>query len=349
MIYKLILTLRNLRYRSGKRSTEAPVPTLVFGNITVGGTGKTPHTELAIRRFLKLGRSDMAVLSLGYGRKTKGFRYVSVDDTPDKCGDEPLQVKRKFPIIPVAVAKDRVDACKRLCNPEGDEPAAGVIILDDAFQYRRLKPSASIVLTPCMRPVTKDKLLPWGRLRDLKKRLYDAQTIIVTKCPYELDEQEKADHAALLGFEGYDPATCTCTRKGVSYNLLFSRMVHCSPEPVFSNADRRYTYAERVVLFSGIADDTPLRDHLSDSRMIVAHLRFADHHRFRKSDVRRLMRLMRQNPTSVFITTEKDAQRLRQRGDIPAALQSRLFYIPIIADFLSQREEESFDQLLLQL
>ena len=347
MIYKLILAIRNRRYRSGKHSTSADVPTLVFGNITVGGTGKTPHVELAVRRLLTLGRSDIALLSLGYGRKTKGFRYVTTQDTPDLCGDEPLQLKRKFPILPVAVAKDRVDACNRLAHAEEDP--AGIIILDDAFQYRRLQPSKCVVLTPFLRPVTTDKLLPCGRLRDLKKRLYDAQAIIVTKCPYELDDLEKREHAELLGFQDYDPQTCTCTRNGVIYTLLFSRIVHCNPEPVFQDADRRYTYAERVILFSGIADDTPLRDHLSDSRMIMAHIRFPDHHRYRRADVRRLRRLMRKNPTSVFITTEKDAMRLKTLSNVPAALQSRLFYVPIQAAFLSPQEEEAFDKLLLQL
>ena len=349
MIYKLILTLRDLRYRSGKRSVAADVPTLAFGNITAGGTGKTPHAELAVKRLLTLGRSDIAVLSLGYGRKTKGFRYVETDDTPDLCGDEPLQIKHRYPLLPVAVAKDRVDACNRLAHPE-EGPAAGIVVLDDALQYRRLAPTLSVVLTPFLRPVTKDKLLPWGRLRDLKKRLYDAQTVIVTKCSYDLDDQEKSDHAVLLGFSGYDPQTCTCTRNGKTYTLLFSRIGHCSPEPVFPQADRRYTYAERVVLFSGIADDTPLRDHLADDgRMIVAHIRFPDHHRYRKADVRRLVRLMRTNPTSVFITTEKDAQRFRALGNVPSALQSRLFYIPIQAGFLSLAEEEAFDQMLLRL
>lgn len=347
MIYKLILAIRDLRYRSGKRSTAADVPTLAFGNITAGGTGKTPHVELAVRRLLSLGRSDIGIVSLGYGRKTKGFRLVSIDDTPDLCGDEPLQLKHKFPILPVAVAKDRVDACNRHAHAES-EPS-GIVLLDDALQYRRLQPSASVVLSSFLRPVTQDKLLPWGRLRDLKKRLYDAKTVIVTKCPYELDDSEKQEHAAVLGFENYDHATCTCTRKGVTYKLLFSRIVHCSPEPVFDDADRRYTYAERVILFSGIADDTPLRKHLSDGRLIMAHVRFPDHHKYRKGDMRRLMRLLKQNPTSVFITTEKDAQRLRALGNVPAALKSRLFFIPIQAAFLTPQEEEAFDQLLLQL
>ena len=346
MIYKLILTLRDLHYRRGKHSSKAVVPTVSIGNITAGGTGKTPHVELTIRRLLTLGRSDIAVLSLGYGRRTKGFRYVQTDSTPEECGDEPLQIKRKFPVLPVAVAKDRLDGCRRLANPDPDAVQAGVVILDDAMQYRRLTPHLSVVLTLFNRPVTKDSLLPGGRLRDLKKRLYETDAVIVTKCPYELDGQEKAGHAALLGFDSYDPATCTAVRKGVARPLLFSRIVHGAPEPLFPEADKRYTYSGKAVLFSGIADDTPLRDHISSDHKIVAHKRFPDHHRYGRGDIRFLCRLMRGYPTAVFVTTEKDAQRLRPLSGIPAGLRARMFYVPIQASFLTPEEEAVFDNQL---
>lgn len=347
MIYKLILALRDLHYRRGRHSTAAVVPTVSIGNITAGGTGKTPHLELTIRRLIALGRSDIASLSLGYGRRTKGFRYVQTDDTPEQCGDEPLQIKHRFPGLPVAVAKDRLDACKRLAANE--ETPAGIVVLDDAMQYRRLAPSLSVVLTPFNRPVSKDSLLPGGRLRDLKKRLYEPQTVIVTKCPYELDDLEKADHASLLGFDSYDPGTCTAMRKGKSQTLLFSRIVHGDPEPLFPEADKRYTYSGKAVLFSGIADDTPLRDFLSAAHKIVAHKRFPDHHRYRKADMRKLRRLMRSNPTAVFVTTEKDAQRLQHLACMPPELKSRLFYVPIQAAFLTPGEEAAYDNQLHRL
>ena len=344
MIYKLILALRDLRYRRGKHSAKACVPTVVIGNVTAGGTGKTPHVEMTIRRLLGLGRADIAVLSLGYGRRTKGYLQVQADSTADSCGDEPLQIKRKFPGLPVAVAKDRLQGCERLA-----EQGAGIVILDDALQYRRLTPHLSVVLSPFNRPVTKDSLLPWGRLRDLKKRLYDGQIIIVTKCPYELDDEEKAQEASILGFDSFDPQTCTATRKGRTYTLLFSRIIHSDPEPVFPEADRRYTYSAKAVLFSGIADDTPLRDHIASVHKIMEHIPFGDHHRFRRPDIRRLRRAMRRNPTAVFITTEKDAQRLRSLDGLPAELRQRLFYIPITAGFLSPREEAAYDHHLQQL
>ena len=183
MIYKLILLIRDLRYRNGRHSVTPDVPSICVGNITVGGTGKTPHTEMILSSLLASGRFlSPAVLSRGYKRKSKGFRIVPADGTAAFYGDEPMQIKRKFPAATVAVDKDRLRACGILAHPErtselkkwqGPEfPAADVIILDDAFQYRRLKAGLSLVLSPWQRPVSTDSLLPGGRLRDLKRRLY---------------------------------------------------------------------------------------------------------------------------------------------------------------------------------
>ena len=360
MIYKLILTLRDLRYRSGKHSVQAAVPTVCIGNITVGGTGKTPHTELTLRRLREVSRfSSPAVLSLGYKRRSRGFQQVVPDSTALFAGDEPLQVKRRFPDVTVAVCKDRIAGCAILADPSKaaalkkcvsqEFPPADVIVLDDAFQYRRLRCSLNVLLVDYARPVTKDSLLPGGRLRDLKRRLYDADVIIVTKCPYELTDEEKADYAALLGFESRDAASTLAVRRGRSIPLLFSGLQYGRPEPVFPGADTRYTYSAKLVLLTGIADDTPLRQHLSGDRKIVGHLRYPDHHRYTRADVRAISAQMRRNPTAAFVTTEKDAQRLRDLKKIPAGLAERLFYIPVTACFFSSAESEVFDQYLHRL
>jgi len=360
MIYRLILTLRNLRYRNGKHSVQAEVPTVCIGNITVGGTGKTPHTELTLNRLREVGHfSSPAVLSLGYKRRSRGFQQVLPDSTAIFAGDEPLQVKRRFPDVTVAVCKDRVEGCGILVHPDRaaslkkcvspEFPAADVIVLDDAYQYRRLRCSLNVVLVDYARPVTKDALLPAGRLRDLKSRLYDADVIIVTKCPYELTEEEKADYAALLGFESRSAETTLAVRRGRSIPLLFSGLQYGRPEPVFPGADPRYTYSAKLVLITGIADDTPLRNHLSGSHQIVGHLRYPDHHRFSRSDARAIAAQMRRNPTAAFVTTEKDAQRLRDLKTVPAGLAERLFYIPVTACFFSSAESEAFDQYLHRL
>lgn len=361
MIYSLILTLRNRRYRDGRHSVKAEVPTICVGNITVGGTGKTPHVEMILRRLAedRFRFLNPAVLSRGYGRKSRGFRLVGTDSTPAVTGDEPLQIKRKLPLVTVAVDKDRVEGCRLLVHPEqtaglkkykdGEFPPSDVIVLDDAYQYRRLRADLNIVLVDHARPVTRDTLLPTGRLRDLKKRLYDADVVIVTKCPGGLDTQEKQDFARILGFDSFDPGTGRATRGGRSLALLFSRIDYCKPEPVFESGDSRYTYSAKAVMLTGIANDTPLRLHISDSFRIEERLSFPDHHRFTRADVRRLESVRRRHPTSCFLTTEKDAQRLRERRDIPSALQARLFYIPITVSFLSESESEAFDKYLSQL
>jgi len=360
MIYNLILALRDLRYRSGKHSVKAEVPTVCIGNITVGGTGKTPHSELTVRRIQEVGRyKSIAVLSRGYKRRSKGFQQVTTDGTASFCGDEPILLKRRMPEVTVAVDKDRVEGCGILAHPErtgdlknyeGPEfPAAELIVLDDAYQYRRLKADLNVVLVDYYRPVTKDSLLPAGRLRDLKRRLYDADIVIVSKCPYELEDAEKQDYATLLGFESYDPKIFTAVRKGHSLPLLFTGIFYGAPKPVFPEADQRYVYSHKLVLLTGIADDTPLRNHLSSDYLMVGHMRFPDHHRFSKSDIKSIQAEVRQNPTAAIFTTEKDAQRLRDLPDFPAGLRDRMFYVPITAGFLSPAEQEVFDQYLHNL
>ena len=362
MIYKLILSLRDARYRKGRHSVKADVPTVCVGNITVGGTGKTPHTEMLLRELLqsdRWGGSNIAVLSRGYKRRSKGFQQLPVGATAMLYGDEPAQIKSKFPVVTVAVDKDRVEGCDILVHPEKAArlkkckapvfPAAGFIVLDDAYQYRKLKADLDIVLSDWAHPVTTDSLLPSGRLRDLKKRLYDAAVVIVSKCPYELDDAEKLEAARVLGYDTYDPATCVAVHNGHSQLLLFSRIRYEHPEPVFPDADSRYIYSKKMVLLSGIADDTPFRNYLSDTYKKVEHMNFPDHHRYRSGDVRMFKAAMKRNPTAVFITTEKDAQRLRDLKKIPPQLRERLFFIPISAEFLTDNEHEKFYETLMTI
>ena len=352
MIYKLILTLRDARYRNGKHSTEPGVPAICVGNITVGGTGKTPHAEMILRTLQdseRWGSSNIAVLSRGYKRKSKGFQLLPFDASASRYGDEPAQIKHKFPLVTVAVDKNRVEGCDRLVHPATDTPAADIIVLDDAYQYRKLRAQFNIVLSDYNRPVSQDSLLPGGRLRDLKRRLYDCDAVIVTKCPADLTDAERAYAAHTLGYESYDPLSCTAVHKGRSQLLLFSRIDYERLEPVFQGADSRYTYSKKLVLFSGIADDTPLRNHLSDSYKIVGHLHFPDHHRYVKADIHALMTALKHNPTAAFVTTEKDAVRLRDLGSVPDNLKERLFCQPVSVSFLSDLERTIFTDKLIAL
>ena len=338
--YWLALKIRDSRYRSGrKESVSAGVPTICVGNITAGGTGKTPHTEMILRTLLASGKwapADLAVLSRGYRRKSKGFRYVEADGSAAFYGDEPLQMKRKFPEVTVAVDKDRVGGCRQLCHPEEGAPAARLVVLDDAFQYRRLKASLNIVLVDYNRPVFKDMLLPLGRLRDLPERITDADVVIVTKCPYELEDEERAAFTAALG-----------TRP--EQTVLFSRIRYCGFEPVFSCSDTRYVYSKELILFSGIARNTPLLDYLSDTYKVVDTFDFPDHHKFSKSDFRALGRAVKKHPFAMLATTEKDKQRVLDSGDVQHTLMERMFHIPIEAEFLSEAEKEQFEAVLARL
>ena len=329
MIYRLILALRHLCFNKGwKKSFKAAVPTICVGNITVGGTGKTPHTEMILRKLLqsdRWGYSNIAVLSRGYKRKSRGFQIIGRESTARFAGDEPLQIARKFPSVTVAVDKDRIHGCQQL--------NADIIVLDDAFQYRRLTPSLNIVLVDYNRPVFKDRLMPWGRLRDLPSQIGRAQAVIVTKCPAFLEEDERGQWRRNL-------------KLTPEQKLFFTTTVHDAPEPVFQEADSRYTYAHRLILVSGIANDAPLRNHLSDTYKISMRLAFKDHHKFTRADIRAIDRAVKEIPTACIMTTEKDAQRLRDVKSIPDRVKQRLFYIPVRVQFLSEEEDASFTDII---
>ena len=332
MFYGLWLKLKHLAYDKGwKKSLKADKPTICVGNITVGGTGKTPHVELILRSLLvsdKWGYKPLAVLSRGYKRKSKGFRIVTPDSTASFAGDEPLQIACKFPGVTVAVDKDRLEGCAKL--------DADLIVLDDAFQFRKLAPTLSIVLVDYNRPVFRDRLLPWGRLRDLPSRLKKADIVIVTKCPSGLEESDRQEFRRRLGL-------------GEQQQLFFTSIKYGAMLPVFPEADIRYTYSSKVILVSGIANDAPLRSYLSDNYKITDRLSFGDHHRFTKADIRSMGSAVKKNPTACVVTTEKDAQRLRDVPGVPDALKQRLFYLPIEAAFDTEEEQEAFTSILSQI
>lgn len=365
--YYLTLKVRNSLYDKGlRKSRKADVPTVCIGNVTAGGTGKTPHVEMMLRMLLdsdEWGARNIAVLSRGYKRESKGFQQVTRDGSATMFGDEPMQVKKKFPAVTVAVDKDRIRGCNVLAHPEvlqgnkrfakkcwdKDFPAADLILLDDAYQYRKLKPSLSIVLVDYNRPVTKDKLIPFGSLRDLGERIYDADMLIVTKCP-QLDISEKIAFASSLGVRNYQAATCDGTNlKGRKQTILFTSIKYGQSMPVYDVSDPRYIYSKKVILFTGIAKDTPLRNYLSDFYKITNHFVFPDHHRYTWSDIQKLVGAVKRNPTAAVATTEKDSQRVADFNGMPQAIKERLFMVPISVDFLTLEERELFRSRLVRL
>ena len=350
MIYRWALKLRHLAYDKGWcRQHSCKVPTVSVGNITVGGTGKTPHTELIIRTLLKSNDwcyKELAVLSRGYRRKSKGFQNVPLDGSALEYGDEPLQIKHKFPDITVAVDKDRVEGCGFLCDPDTLQtskkaakchdkriPDIDLIILDDAFQYRKLKCGVNVVLVDYNRPIFEDRLLPFGSLRDLPERLKYADIVVVTKCPNYFPEEERDEWRSKLKITE-------------NQHLFFTTISYCTPTVVYPECDTRYMYSKKLVLFSGIANDTLLRNYLCDTYQIVKRFVFADHYRYSVSDIQKIASSLKKYPTAAVATTEKDAQRVRDVR-VPMALRERLFQVPIEVGFYSDEEQKEFENTLI--
>ncbi|MBR5611418.1 MAG: tetraacyldisaccharide 4'-kinase [Bacteroidales bacterium] len=318
--YYLGLKLRHYLYDSGRiASYTYDIPIISVGNITVGGTGKTPHTELIIRELMKKHR--VAVVSRGYGRKTKGFKYVEVDDNYYDVGDEPLQIKRKFPSVTVAVDGSRKRAIDTLLSlPEGERPT--IILLDDAFQHREIVPSTSIVLVDYNRPIFQDYLLPLGRLRDIPQRISAADIVIVTKVPWYDESPDPLKWRKTLHLRD-------------DQSLYFSRIEYCDFHPIFPDVcDNRYVYSPKAILFTGIANNTPFVDYLVGKYQVMGVLKFADHKNFSTFDIQRISSLSDQYPTAAVITSEKDAQRLRYNPDLPDRLKKKLLYLEIKVSIL---------------
>ena len=279
-----------------------------------------------------------------------------MDGTAREYGDEPLQIKKKFPGITVAVDKSRTEGCDFLAHPDKlqttkkgkkcidkDLPAADLIILDDAFQHRALKPTLSIVLVDYNRPIFKDHLLPMGRLRDLPERIAAADIVIVSKCPNDVNAWEKCTWAENLGIRNFDAASCSGTRRnGKKQHIFFSTITYDAAEAVFPEGNPRYIYTNRLVLFSGIANDAPLLSYLSSDYKIVRHLKFPDHHKFSWADIKSIEDAVKDYPTAVAMTTEKDCQRLRDCKNVSDNLKLRLFHTPIKSEFISDWEKERF-------
>ena len=354
MLYRLILKIRHFLYDKGlKKINRSPRPAICIGNVTVGGTGKTPHTEMIIRilqeSFVWSGKT-IGVLSRGYKRKSRGFRTVEANGSASIFGDEPLQIKKKFPDTYVAVDKDRLEGCQMMSRISGRRTPADLIILDDAFQHRSLKADLDIVLADYNRPVTEDKLLPFGDLRDLPERIGEADIIIMTKCPHEMDVWERTTAAYKVGIHDYKTSTCEGTGlKGKRQMLFFTTIDYDSPVPVFPDTDNRYMYSKKLVLFTGIAKDGPLRTYLGDRYRLVANFRFRDHHRFRPADFRKIASALKEHPTAAVATTEKDAQRVVDCKKIPQRLRERMFYVPIKVSFLDEEQKRIFTQRIIAL
>ena len=312
------------------RSEEFDIPVVCIGNLTVGGTGKTPVAELLIERFSEHYR--VGVLSRGYRRRTKGFVLSTLTSSARTIGDEPRQMKLKYPSVPVAVCEKRAEGIRLLRKAQ---PDLEQIIPDDAFQHRYVEPWVNILLMDYNNPVYRDRLLPWGRLRDTRNQIHRANFVLVTKCPDDLNPLDMRIVINSLGLFPYQ-------------SLYFTRMRQGEITPLFADrAVGKVREGDPVIAMSGIANPVPLLENLRKRFDVVAELTFDDHHTYRLSDMRRLEALFAAYPDAVVLTTEKDAVKLTNRKKVPEAVQQRLYYVPIHVSFVADSESEFLRQLEL--
>jgi tetraacyldisaccharide 4'-kinase len=338
LIYGLITGIRNFLYNTEILKSESfAVPVICVGNITVGGTGKTPHTEY-IADLLRQSL-NVAVLSRGYKRTTKGFIIASPSSKPVDVGDEPLQISRKYPDIVVAVDADRVRGIKTILEKA---PDTGVVILDDGFQHRKVKPGLSILLTDYNRPIFEDYMLPYGNLREWRSNSFRADIIVVTKCPRNLNRFEKRLIAKQVG-------------KAPFQKLFFTSISYKAPLPLFTtNTETSVTFDLGkcsecgVLLVTGIANPAPFREYMQKFFCEIDEINFPDHHDFDEKDIDRIAAQFNSlKATSKFImTTEKDAIRLLDH-EIDPRLRKLIYYVPV-GIFFTDGDSGDFDKIITE-
>jgi tetraacyldisaccharide 4'-kinase len=330
-LYAIVLAARHLLYNFGiLRSYSFDFPVICVGNLAVGGTGKTPHTLMIANLLQKKNISVIAIISRGYKRKSKGFQYVKIDDTTNIAGDEPLLMKRRMPNVIVAVCKNRIYAINRIRT---DFPDVQAIILDDAFQYRKLNAGLKLLLTSYKRLPSHDFLLPIGGLRDLRSRRQYADVVIVTQCPSTMYPIEHNVLLKNLKLFPYQRSYCTLYRYLQLVSLSTNNEVKIMPNTI-------------VIALAGIANANAFLAHINKTFNVQQTLLFRDHHHFGKCSLQKIKRALQKYPDSIIITTEKDAMRLLHCGLSTSEL-NRIVYQPIAVEFLRD-DEINFSQLLLQ-
>ncbi len=323
VLYDLVTRIRNRLYDLGlKPSSSFDVPTIAIGNLNVGGSGKTPMVEHLVRMFGQ--RMHVATFSRGYGRKTTGVRIANASDDATTLGDEPAQLYRKFnSVATIAVSEDRALGIANLMNIF---PDIRLILLDDAFQHRRVKPSLSILLTDFSHPFYNDLLLPAGRLRESKIGAQRADAVVVTKCPPELSDEIMMDIEKLI-------------RQFADKPVFFTTIHYGNPLPF---GGHRFRLQEKILLVTGVANATSLKEFLSRHFILVDHLEFRDHHHYTLTDLERIKKII--DPTISIITTEKDMVKLEEEELKSTIAQLPFFYLPIEMEFIKNGED--FDALV---
>ena len=323
LIFRVITEIRNALYNwDVLKSEKGKIPSIVVGNLSVGGTGKTPMVEFLLRNLST--QMKLAVLSRGYGRKTKGFMIAKMESKPSQIGDEPHQIFHKFVgNIPVFVSENRVEGIAKIYEliPELD-----AVVLDDAFQHRSLKADFFILLTPYQKPFSQDFILPMGRLRESRKGGKRADLVVVTKSPQNLSFKGKS---ALI--QELRPYLIPNTP------ILFSSIKY--GEPLALEHAERFT--ENVILISGLADDRLFVDFCQSKFNVLDVMSFPDHHEYSQEDFLAFLAKASSQKSSnpVFLCTEKDGEKLKSLGKGGFLGEIPIFVLPIEVKFNPEEKE----------
>lgn len=334
-LYGIGVRLRNWMYDIGlKKSCSFDIPVISVGNITVGGSGKTPHVEYLIR--LLQDKVKVAVLSRGYKRKSRGYILAGKDTPMPEIGDEPYQMKKKFENIYVAVDKNRCHGIEQLTgNSETND--TDVILLDDAFQHRHVKPGINILLVDYHRLIIYDKLLPAGRLREPLSGKNRADMVIVTKCPADMKPMDFRVIMRAMNLFPYQ-------------NLFFTTLKYGMLKPVYCGGKRKLEDIgkdENILLLTGIASPKQMIVDLQPYTENIVQMSFPDHHQFNDKDIKKINEAFAAMPSpKTIITTEKDNARLFGMKGLSDEVRHNIFILPVEVCFM-QGQEELFNEKII--
>lgn len=335
-IFGSIAFIRRWLYRKHLLPTYHPgIPVICVGNIAVGGTGKTPHAGHIVK--LLSSQYNVAMLSRGYGRKSKG--YLLANDFQEEqlsaelIGDEPLLLHERFPHLPLAVDGNRKEGIIRL---QQYAPETDVIIMDDAYQHLSVSPTLKLILTEYSRPYFEDYPMPAGRLREFPSAVQEADAVLVTKVGQSISEEERSIWRTKLQLRKDQP-------------LFFTHYAYSAPEPVTPSAQKHpISESTPIILMTGIAHSEPLAEHLRKSYNIIKHLKFPDHHRYTLFEIEKIKQAcFSTDAPPVLFTTEKDWMRLQSNHIKKSLSLLPVFILPIEVEFSSEQESQNFTNIII--
>jgi tetraacyldisaccharide 4'-kinase len=297
LIYASITGIRNLAFDYGIfKSQSYNIPIICIGNLSVGGSGKTPHAQYVVN--LLKNNYKVAILSRGYGRNSSSLQYVEVNSITSQVGDEPLLIKQNHPACLVVVEKNRNKGVKQILK---DFPKTEIILLDDGFQHRQIKAGFNILITPYYSPYYQDYLIPVGNLRESKKGADRAQAIIISKTPEQSNPTEKKGMLAKLNL--FDDQTA-----------YFSHIEYSKWKCINTNNELQEDKTYSITLVTGIANAQPLVNHLEKAGHSIHHLEYPDHYKYTTKDIDNILAKYNADKSTkkLILTTEKDATKLRE-------------------------------------